>query len=48
MKKEETVIKSIGKGVAVCQNCKAHTNNPSYCRTHNKHVGRKNTCENFK
>lgn len=33
---------------AVCQNCKAHDNNPSFCKEKKSHVGRKSTCENFK
>lgn len=42
----ETV--SIAKDVAVCQNCKAHKNNPSFCKLKNSFTGRKNTCEEFK
>jgi len=41
-------VKAVAKGAAVCQNCKAHKNNPSFCKEKNSHVGRKSTCENFK
>ena len=41
----ETV--SVAKDVAVCQNCKAHRNSPSFCKEKNTFVGRKSTCENF-
>lgn len=30
-----------------CQNCKKHTNNPSYCTLKKEHVGRKNQCDDF-
>ena len=47
-KKEVVEVKSIDKNVSVCQNCKTHSNRPSYCRKHSKHTGRKATCEDFK
>lgn len=32
-----------------CQSCKFHSNNPSYCGFHKKHVGRKaDKCDNYK
>ena len=46
--KEVEVVKSIGKDVTVCQNCKWHRNNPSYCRKSAVPVGRKNSCDDFK
>ena len=47
-KKESIEVKSIPKNTAVCQNCKGHENNPSYCKTNQRYTGRKNTCEDFK
>ena len=46
--KKVTVVEPIAKDVAVCQNCKSHKNNPSFCKLKNSFTGRKNTCENFK
>lgn len=48
-KKEKiTTGVAIGKDVPVCQNCKAHRNNPSFCNLKKSYTGRKNTCEDFK
>ena len=46
--KKTVVVESITKDAPVCQNCKAHKNNPSFCKLKNFFVGRKNTCEKFK
>ncbi len=35
------------KDKRVCQNCKSHKNNPSYCNLKKEHVGRKSTCDDF-
>lgn len=43
-----TVATSIAKDVPVCQNCKSHKNNPSFCNLKKSFTGRKNTCEDFK
>ena len=48
VKKVEVSATSIAKDVAVCQNCKFHKNNPSFCKLKNSFTGRKNTCEEFK
>ncbi len=47
-KKEVIEVKSISKETKVCQNCRTHSNNPSYCRKHREYTGRKGTCEDFK
>ena len=46
-KKEVKVVSSIAKDVPVCQNCKSHKNNPSFCKLKNSFTGRKNTCGSF-
>jgi len=30
-----------------CQDCKYHTNRPSYCSNKKEYVGRKSKCESF-
>ena len=47
-KTEDVKVISIPKNAAVCQNCKGHSNNPSYCKTNQHYTGRKNTCGDFK
>jgi len=46
--KKVVEVKSIDKNVAVCQNCKLHNNNPSFCRKKKEFVARKGTCDGFK
>lgn len=47
-KVKSDVVVTLAANAAVCQNCKAHKNNPSFCKEKNAHVGRKSTCEKFK
>jgi len=38
-----------GKDIKVCQKCRAHRNNPSFCVNNNEHVGRKQeACDEFR
>lgn len=46
--KEVKEVVSIGKDAAVCQNCRSHSNNPSFCKVNDTYTGRKNTCDKFK
>ena len=32
----------------ICQNCRYHKNNPSWCNYHAKFTARKFTCDDFK
>jgi len=48
-KQKEVKVKEYGD---ICQKCKYHSNNPSFCNPFNKYVGRKSidaeTCAEYK
>lgn len=48
-KKTKTNVAESAATRQICQYCKNHCNNPSFCKTKKQHVGRKQeACDTFK
>lgn len=41
-------VESVSRDKEICQNCKWHSNNPSYCKGLSSYVGRKESCVDWK